>query len=703
MTPTINDNLLQSLTAAVIVATCLTAFLLVQALKDFTRAGPQLRNEIRRSFRLYLVYAVLRLTSWAFATFLACATLGALMYWSFIYVIGWSFLVTASYAAAIIATTIVTASQFLTRLLHAPSSIVASWPYRMSRLYPSWELLTPGRIKWLRATVVAVPALMFTVSLLTSVFRENWFVAFVSGGCLVAVTLPIFFSHRKPRVRPTASRAGTKERPNVVMIGADTLRVDRIGKLGYVRNTTPFIDTLADRGTLFTNCYVPLARTAPSLISMFTGAWPHRHGIRDNFAGDKLVNLPVEGLAAQLGRHGYTTATIADWAGADFGKFSLGFDEIDVPDDQWNLKYYLRQGPMLLRLFLSLFFSNTLGKRALPEIYYLAGNPLTSPLAEHTCREISKHAKRTQPFLLNLFISTTHVPFGSEYPYYLEFADPAYRGDSKFVMTALRDPNEIIAKQEAPGSDFDLTQISNLYDGCVRNFDAAVERVVRHIEACGISDRTIIVIYSDHGADFFENQTWGQGNTVAGFDHAGRIPVLFVDPRYSRPMIIDDVTRSVDIAPTLLDLCGTPVNMSMDGVSLRDALKTGKLSSPLTAYQETGIWLGNVPGMHSEHVRYPGLLDLLEVPNVATGTLAIKEVFHRDIVFAKDRMVREGKWKLVRIPLSSGPKFFLFDTTHDPDCLNDVSLQYPAIYDNLKNALAELMKNDRDLQPHSSS
>jgi arylsulfatase A-like enzyme len=70
--------------------------------------------------------------------------------------------------------------------------------------------------------------------------------------------------------------------PNILMIGSDTLRADRLGALGYHRALTPNIDA-RQQGALFANCYVPCARTAPSLISMLTGTWPHTHGIRDNF------------------------------------------------------------------------------------------------------------------------------------------------------------------------------------------------------------------------------------------------------------------------------------------------------------------------------------------------------------------------------------------------------------------------------------
>ena len=200
---------------------------------------------------------------------------------------------------------------------------------------------------------------------------------------------------RAPRKRP-ARAPGTP--PNILMIGSDTLRADRLGALGYRRALTPHLDQLATSGVLFTNCYVPCARTAPSLISMLTGTWPHTHGVRDNYADDEATRLKVDALPTRLKQVGYRTAAISDWCGADMGKFSFGFDYTDLPEDQWNLKYLIRQGPKDLRLFVSLFTHNRLGRLLLPEIYYLGGVPLTQQMGKRARRLVSRLAESAEPF-----------------------------------------------------------------------------------------------------------------------------------------------------------------------------------------------------------------------------------------------------------------------------------------------------------------
>src|SRR5512139_1572632 len=251
-------------------------------------------------------------------------------------------------------------------------------------------------------------------------------------------------------------------------------------------------------------------------------------------------------------------------------------------------------------------------------------------------RLVSRLAAAPNPFFLNVFYSTTHPPFASEWPWYTRYADPTYMGSSKFAMAKLADPFEIIRRQGAPKEEFDLDQIIDLYDGCVAQFDDEVGRMLRHLDACGLADNTIVVIYSDHGMEFFEHDTWGQGNSAVG-DFSARIPLVIRDPRRPARGKVDKVVRSIDLAPTLLDLVDAPPVSSMDGTSLAECLKQEGACPDLDAFNETGIWIADMPGLPETHLRYPDLLELMEVPDRSSGTLAIKTGYCEAILTAKDR------------------------------------------------------------------
>jgi arylsulfatase A-like enzyme len=99
--------------------------------------------------------------------------------------------------------------------------------------------------------------------------------------------------------------------------------------------------------------------------------------------------------------------------------------------------------------------------------------------------------------------------------------------------------------------------------------------------------------------------------------------------------------------------------------------------------------------MPANHLRYPDLLELLEVPDKQTGTLAIKREFQDIVVRAKDRMIRHGRWKLTYQPLKDGARYALFDLERDPDCLRDVAAQHPEILADLEARLLRWLGSER--------
>ncbi len=683
------SHLLPLLTGSALSAGAITLLMLLKSIKDFSYTGPAMRQEILHHYQLHIATALLRLGVWCFLILAAVGVLGGTLYGIIAIHFQLSEQVLSYATAALGAQMTITLYLFLSTLLRRPAVIAASSHYSMKRFYSLWNHLSPrglmlgGRL--ILVTFFGIPAAGFVYSALTTGLPPLYSLL-IPWLMVGAITLAALWPESSFRVMPRGTPR-RDSRPNIIMIGSDTLRADRLGCLGNTRGLTPFIDQLAKSGILLSQCHVPCARTAPSLLSLFTGTWPLTHGIRDNFVGDDDTDIRLPTLAGMLRQAGWRTAALGDWAASDLRKFDLGFEILDTPPDQWNIKYLIRQGPKDIRLLLSLFVHNRLGRRLLPEIYYLGGTPLTHTLGKRARRLINRLATGEQPFFLNIFMATTHPPFGSEYPYYIRYADPAYQGDSKFVMARLTDPFEIIRRQGEPATEFDLAQILDLYDGCVRNFDDEVRKLYNHLDKAGILDNTLLVIYSDHGMEFFENDTWGQGNSILS-EHSSRIPVIFHwRESITGSQSIGGVTRSIDIAPTILDLAGLQLPETMEGMSLKPAFYGNRPLSDAYAYTETGIWLTRVPGMAADHLYYPDLPEILEVPNKSTGTLAIKPRYQSRVIEAKDRAVRTERWKLVRLPLQQGPAYALYDLESDPDCKVDVSDRYPEVFQALRKIL----------------
>lgn len=660
---------IQASNMAGLVALTFALLLLVKSLVDFSQTGP-VRREVLTHHRAYLALSLGRLTLAAFLVANLLSLPGTLAYLLGISIFGFTYIKLVAALAAAISLGVLSFVQFCRVLHDSPGVIVASSHYAIHRLYPLWEQLSPTRL----ALATDVLTWGYLSWLALGLFSLFWQGAHYSAFAIALLHGLLFLIYRFwiADQEPLPLRNATlRKQANLLMIGSDTLRADRLGQAGYKRSLTPNLDRLAEQGASLTQCYVPCARTAPSLLSMLTGTWPHTHGVRDNFVTDEQTRLNLPALPGLLAEAGYHTAVLSDWAGSDMGKFDLGFQELDLPGDQWNIHFFMRQGPKDIRLFLSLFLANSIGKFFLEEIYYLGGVPLTRRLGLRARQMLARLGAADQPFFLNVFMASTHPPFASEYPYYTMYANGNYRGPSKFAMAKLTDPFEIIRRQGEPREEFDLEQILDLYDGCVKSFDDEAGRILDYLKDSGLAENTLVVIYSDHGMEFFEHETWGQGNSAIG-DFSARVPVVIAGPQVTAATHLDGVTRSVDLAPTLLQLLNIPIPPGMEGVSLVDALRGGKLPD-LAAYYETGIWLTELPGMPSGHLRYPGLLDMLGIPDPSSGTMAIKPEYQEQIIAAKDRMVRSGRWKLVYQPLIDGMVLRLYDLETDPDCRMDVA------------------------------
>jgi len=687
-----SNNVINFIICPLVIALLLTFLLGVLSLFNLNRTGPKIKHEIEENYKYYAIFYFLHLCGWAFLFFFLMSLAGELSLVPLSILTGlFNLNIVSLLLSGLVFCTIISCYQFLRHLLYIPSSLQISFSFRFSRLFPLWKILSPSLLaafKWFFLFLFSGLTLSFAL-----IHVDNHiYISVLLISILVFYWLLLIVSTWKKEPIPTKD-IKQHNQLNIIMIGSDTLRFDRLGQVKNNIDITPHINKLISQGTLLTNCITPLARTAPSLASLFTGLWPHHHKIRSNFLYPSEYNLPQKTLIQIFKEQGYHTAAVSDWAGSDFGKINFGFDEVQAPKDQWNLRLLIRQGPPLLRFFLSLFTHNRFGKKFLPELYYLAGIPLTQELGRDFRHMISNAARKDKPFLLNLFTSTTHVPFGSEYPYYNLFTPKDYVGESRFIMTKLATPEEIMQKQELGAEAFDLPQILNLYDGCVKQFDDEVGKIIDFVDKCGLTDNTVFIVYSDHGADFFETGCWGQGNTLRGNDPSGRIPIVIKGPKIPKNVRFNHLTRSIDIMPTLLALLNMESVTNLDGVNLLPNLYDNT-NPELFAFQETGEWLADVPGMHPAQLRYPNIVDLLDIPDKKTGTLVINKQFYDLVIRAKNRSVQNERWKLIYIPTHYGVEYELYDLQSDPNCEVNRVKSHAEIYNHLKAVLEQWMEED---------
>lgn len=115
---------------------------------------------------------------------------------------------------------------------------------------------------------------------------------------------------------------------DIVLVTIDTLRADATGFGGNARVKTPFLDSLAARGTVFTHAHAHNVVTLASHTNILTGLYPWQHGIRDN-AGF-VLDEKVPTIATLLHDAGYATGAFVSAYPLD-SRFGLarGFDLYD--------------------------------------------------------------------------------------------------------------------------------------------------------------------------------------------------------------------------------------------------------------------------------------------------------------------------------------------------------------------------------------
>lgn len=319
------------------------------------------------------------------------------------------------------------------------------------------------------------------------------------------------------------SNVAAAERPNVVIIGIDTLRADHLGCYGYPRPTSPRIDALSREGVLFAHAIAQAPWTLPSFASMFTGLLPSNHGAGEGLQLDDALFVFTTPVPPLSPNH-RTLATILQEAGYATGSFvSNGFVGSAVG---------LRQG-------------------------FTDGAELPNAAAAVTLAVDWLQLRETDPFFLFVHIVDPHAPFEPSPEDAAPFLDPAYKGPIGASYNGRANP----AWQDA-----DRRRILDLYDGEVHYADRLAGTILDTLRERGYLEKTLVILVSDHGEELIERGVLGHGHTL--YDELLHVPLVIRFPQSAHVRRVEPQVRAMDIFPTVLDVVGLPVPEGIDAVSL---------------------------------------------------------------------------------------------------------------------------------------
>ena len=325
----------------------------------------------------------------------------------------------------------------------------------------------------------------------------------------------------------------SRKKPNIILMGIDSLRRDHMSCYGYDRLTTPHIDRFAQGATLFEQTFSAYIPTTSAYASMLTGMDVFStQVVALRHKGQLRAEVPT--LAEILREEGYNTTCV----GFSGNPSSRGFDEyLTFPGwGSWN------EGR----------------------------SPKAQNLNDVAIPELQRLARKRDPFFLFLRHMDPHAPYLPPAPFERMFyhgneTDP--KNTSMEPVMAFKPFRDFFASWMPPGitdKDYVIAQ----YDGAIAYMDAAIQSILTTVATLGIEEETIIVINGDHGETLYEHDCF--------FDHHGIYEPTLVVPLVIRyPGALPEGKRVAgynqhkDLVPTLLELADLPSKeRAFDGRSL---------------------------------------------------------------------------------------------------------------------------------------
>ena len=330
-------------------------------------------------------------------------------------------------------------------------------------------------------------------------------------------------------------------RPNVLLFLVDALRADHLGCYGYPRNTSPHVDAFANQATRFTSAFAQASWTRPSVASLLTSTYPEIHGAKDR---SDIMRQDLATIESALGAAGYET------------------------------KGFMSNATCLPMWGIGVDFSRFVDVNS-----YDITPDKDADVVNTVIDELQRRG--AAPWFYYVHTIGPHEPYEPPAPF-----DTAFRSDA------------------AGKSEIERTMLHNmdLYDGEIAFTDVQFGRLVDELQRTGIYDDTLIVFIADHGEEFGEHGGRGHGSTL--YDEQIRVPCVVKLPEAHRAeQRIDGVIELIDIAPTVLEVCGVTRPGSFQGRSLKPELD-GVAPKDATAYASLFLEKASVEAARNAQSKY---------------------------------------------------------------------------------------------------
>jgi len=465
---------------------------------------------------------------------------------------------------------------------------------------------------------------------------------------LIAPFDPAYLIRRAlPRPSPAVENG-----PNVIMIGLDSLNPRHTGYAGYPLPITPNLDEFMRENIVFGSCFTPIARTFPAWYSILTGQYPVTNGVRLNLQKRKYIKSAERCLGHVFGRKGYKTVHFTDEVRFSNVTAAEGFDVLRHP--LMGVKDFVF-GSIHDFSMTNVFFNNPLGFRLFP---FLRMNRAVFHLYDgryflHELVTTLDRLKSEGRFFLVAHLCAAHWPYFHASPREFEFR---------------------------PGAEPRMA----LYDSAVSIADEQMGRILEALKSAGLYENSLIVVLSDHG-----ESADGHGSDLRNSEQ-NRTLLVWKPAGPTAHREVDRLVRTIDIAPTILDLLGWEADaQAFDGVSLKSWIE-GTLGPEGTGDEsvimETEFSL-DTPGGVGLALQAMVEQGIKFYEFDRSGLITVRDDHYDVLVRRRNRAILTPDWKLVRDVIIRGDResvqTALFDLRKDPGCKRDASIEQPAVFQKL--------------------
>ena len=319
-----------------------------------------------------------------------------------------------------------------------------------------------------------------------------------------------------------------KKKPNIIFVFADQMRAHAMGCMGDKQVITPNLDKLAADGLLVTNAISCQPVCTPFRGHLMTGRYGHATGVIHNDI--KLPNSETT-IAEVLKSHGYQTGYIGKWHLEKTRNNPIAMEN-HQGWDYWAVRNCSHQH------FNAVYWLN--GAREPVKAQGWEPVVQTDLAIDYIKRQ------KDNPFCLFVSFGPPHNPYKAPARYVEKYAG-----------------KKLAHRPNVPG---DKTGSLLHYYAMVTSLDDCIGRIVKTLDAAGISEDTVLCFSSDHG-----DMLGSQGHVLKQRPWEESINIPFI-MRYPRKIKAgqkrDWLVTSVDIMPTLLGLAGATVPKQVQGMDL---------------------------------------------------------------------------------------------------------------------------------------